>query len=378
MYSETKRLEFLDSIRGLAAVAVLLSHTIGVFKWPTGFCNFIELPGINIFFDGKAAVAMFFVLSGFVLSRPYLVTVDGRPPRKVFLPTFYLRRITRIWLPWFFAFCASVVAQRFFFHTPATVPPVTAWFSGFWQAPLNWGNFFRQCIFVLHDGRAQLLNQDWSLGVELKGSALIPLFLLLVSGWRVVVMGLLGLALMLVFKTGQYYVSFMVGVLIAKHMDLWVRQVRGLSGVGKFFLLMGGFILYETSHVGVDIFGLAKYWRCLWVGTAAGCGLLLLACLSSRRIQGLLNHSLPVFLGRISYSVYLLQFIVILCVLPPLVRGLNLIGITQPFLLIPLTVAASVLVTIAASVFSFQFVEKPCIALGHKLTTVIQNRLQKK
>jgi peptidoglycan/LPS O-acetylase OafA/YrhL len=59
---------------------------------------------------------MFFVLSGFVLSRPY-VAAGGEDPRPIFLPTFYLRRLTRIWLPWFAAFAVSAIARHFFIRS---------------------------------------------------------------------------------------------------------------------------------------------------------------------------------------------------------------------------------------------------------------------
>src|SRR5258708_5514461 len=100
MHPASKRIEFLDTIRGLAALAVLLSHSF-IFAWPGQVSWFFNLPFINIFFNGKEAVTVFFVLSGFVLSRPFCGN-DG-PVRTINLPVFYLKRFTRIWLPWFFA-----------------------------------------------------------------------------------------------------------------------------------------------------------------------------------------------------------------------------------------------------------------------------------
>ena len=58
MYQQPKRIEFLDSIRGIAALSVLLYHST-MFEWPAGITNFIWIPVINVLFDGKAAVAMF-------------------------------------------------------------------------------------------------------------------------------------------------------------------------------------------------------------------------------------------------------------------------------------------------------------------------------
>jgi peptidoglycan/LPS O-acetylase OafA/YrhL len=41
---------------------------------------------------------MFFVLSGYVLAKPYLPAAGSPSCRRIFLPTFYTRRFTRIWL----------------------------------------------------------------------------------------------------------------------------------------------------------------------------------------------------------------------------------------------------------------------------------------
>ncbi len=128
MYTETKRVEYLDSIRGLAALFVLLCHTAKAFEWPPNYVSLLNLPFVYILFDGKAAVVMFFVLSGYVLSKPYVVSPTTT--RKIFLPTFYLRRFMRIWIPWFFVFLCSLIACKIFFALPTTEPPVTKWWLG--------------------------------------------------------------------------------------------------------------------------------------------------------------------------------------------------------------------------------------------------------
>jgi peptidoglycan/LPS O-acetylase OafA/YrhL len=327
MYSESKRVEFLDSIRGLAALFVLLSHITGTFAWPPAYFSCLNWPFLSILSEGKEAVAMFFVLSGYVLAKPYVATTGDQPARKIFLPTFYLRRFTRIWVPWFAIFVASIGARKFLFFQPPTDPPVTKWLSQFWLVPLTAGDFLRQCAFSLHDASRQLLAQDWSLGIELKGSVLIPLFLWLATGKRMV--ALLGLAafFLAAVGTGQNYVSFIVGVLLAQHGDAWVRTLRQSSQVVKMGLLFLGLLLYQGFSLTLDYYGEPAAYKVGWVISSLGCAGVLLAAFSSHTLQKILNHKILVLLGRVSYSVYLLQFIIILCALPPLVRLCNQAGI---------------------------------------------------
>jgi peptidoglycan/LPS O-acetylase OafA/YrhL len=100
--------------------------------------------------------------------------------------------------------------------------------------------------------------------------------------------------------------------------------------------------------------------------------------MSSRRIQLVLQLQPITFLGRISYSVYLLQFIVILCVLPAWVHLLNNIGMQRTCWLLPLTLAASVGVTVGLSAATYRLIEMPCIELGHWSSKTLQARLLKK
>ena len=369
-YAKSKRLDSLDSIRGLAALAVLLGHTVGAFSWPA---DWTRLPILNILFDGRSAVTMFFVLSGFVLSRPYLgSSTAGQPPRQLCLRTFYLRRLTRIYLPWLFVFALSALAQIYVPRTDATVPSTSAWLQGFWHFHLSAANALRQCAFLQHDHSQLLIPQDWSLGVELKGSALIPLFLFLM---RKHVFLLLGVGLLLLFcvPTGHYYVSFIFGVMAARYYGTLEARLASFTTRAKLGTLCVGLLLYQVrlpaSSFGPISNGIEKV---VWCIAGLGCVLILITSLGSNRIERALSHGIFVGLGRISYSVYLLQFLILLCVLPPLIRALNAIGINQIPVLLPTTVCASLLSTIALALLTYRLIEVPSIALGRILTTRIQ------
>jgi len=374
--AQSGRIESLDTIRGLAALAVLFGHALGLFAWPDGMVFWARFPLVYTLFDGRSAVTMFFVLSGFVLSRPYLIqTPTGQTDRQLFVPTFYLRRITRIWIPWFFVFCLSAVARSYFFHSYQTVPPMAEHFKQFWNSALTLPSFFRQCAFMLHDATRQLLPQDWSLGVELKGSALVPVFIFLVRRHILLLFGA-GVLLLIFIPTGSYYVSFVLGVFAAKYYYSTIQPgMRRLTFASKCGILALGMLLYQTRFLTNRLWEnsqIADHFA--WCICSIGCVIIITASLGSNRIQAALSRGMFVFLGRISYSVYLLQVVVLLCVLLPVTRGFNLIGVQNLAVLLPLTFVIAVLVTVAIAAITYRVIEVPSMALGHRASSYIQRQ----
>lgn len=84
----------LDSLRGLAALAVFSIH-IWIYQLP----NTVELrrDGIGelVLFEGRVAFVMFFVLSGYLLYRPFARAALGESP-PVSIGAYLLRRAARI------------------------------------------------------------------------------------------------------------------------------------------------------------------------------------------------------------------------------------------------------------------------------------------
>ncbi|HEX3625643.1 MAG TPA: acyltransferase [Verrucomicrobiae bacterium] len=370
------RLEFLDSIRGLAALAVLFSHVRNsIFVWPGNCVHWNKYPLINIAFDGPAAVAMFFVLSGFVLARPY---VSGTAP-PMNLPIFYTRRFIRIYFPWFCAFAFSLAFRCLVFRDYGTSPPQD---PRLWHVPVVLKDVLLQCIYQLH-GRAQLLPQDWSLGVELIGSALIPLLVMLAVR-PLHAMWLSALALVSVVCVpqnvdfaggGSYYVAFIIGVLIARHQATLVAWLKSLALSWRVLILAAGLALYGVArlfdHLGYNGMHLG---RTRWLLMSIGAGVIMLTTLSSRRLASFLTIKPIVWIGKISYSVYLLQFVVLFCLLPPAMVMFNKLGFgPSPWMFLFCLVIAFAATVVLATVF-YKIVELPSIALGHFVSAKLKKK----
>jgi peptidoglycan/LPS O-acetylase OafA/YrhL len=376
-YAQPKRIESLDTIRGLAALAVLLGHSIGIFAWPGNMVSWAKLPLINILFDGRSAVTMFFVLSGFVLSKPYVTKIsEDNRFRPLNVSTFYMRRFTRIWIPWFCVFCISIVMRELCFRHIETVPPISQQGREFWQADITVLTFLKQCIFGFHNASQQLLPQDWSLGVELRGSLLVPVLIFLARR-HVFLLLSFGLGLLVVLPNGFYYFSFVLGVFAAMNIAPLQSGMRRLGFYAKCAILALGLLLYQTRLLTHYLCTDTHFVDCVtWCICSIGCVIIITVSLSSRRIQTTLSHGVLVFLGKVSYSVFLLQMIILLCALPPITLTLNNMGVHNLIVLMPITIAMAVMMTVALAAVGYRFIEVPSISLGHWISLRISPQSQ--
>ena len=90
------RLPSLDGLRAVAILMVLGSHCQFAAGWQAG-----RFPYVFYLFDGELGVRIFFVISGFIITR--LLLEEDRTFGAVSLRLFYLRRALRI-LPIYFAY----------------------------------------------------------------------------------------------------------------------------------------------------------------------------------------------------------------------------------------------------------------------------------
>jgi peptidoglycan/LPS O-acetylase OafA/YrhL len=218
-----------------------------------------------------------------------------------------------------------------------------------------------------------LLSQDWSLGIELKGSVLMPFFIFLSDRKRLPVLLAVIVFFLVLIHNGHYYISFIIGVLIARYEDSCPAWFQQLNPFARTLILIFCLALYQVFNVLVNDYGATPvHYKCGWLATAIGCGGILLLVRFAQSLQQFLNSRPLVFLGRVSYSVYLLQMITVLCLLPQLVRGMNHLGVTSDPAIFLAVVLVSVVTTISCAAVTYEIIEVPAINTGHYLTKKIQ------
>lgn len=172
------RIEFLDGIRGLAALYVMLHH-IGLFMQlraadPKLF-RYFESVYNHIFAFGHQAVVIFIVLSGYVLMLPVSRTSHGCMPKSYL--DYFKRRARRI-LPPYYAALLLVLLLFAIFPFLGTAPPGSEW-----NIPLPPFSIsgIASHLFLIHNLTPYGYKIDppmWSIGAEWQIYFLFPFVLL--------------------------------------------------------------------------------------------------------------------------------------------------------------------------------------------------------
>jgi peptidoglycan/LPS O-acetylase OafA/YrhL len=309
----------------------------------------VALTPLNALFDGTRAVLFFFALSGFVLAVPFF--------RGAVSPTgFVAKRAARIYPAYWVALIVSIGVYSLSANPHLTLYSVANFAS------------------LLTDYTAQTYNVVfWSLIQEMRLSILFPLLILPIVKlpWRWVLAGSLPLVVagffgeefpggpvVGSFATVFYAFFFVIGALAAKHIHQLMALVREMSPRRAALWLGVAVIVYGA----MPIDGIAIPIEKAIVGVAC-VGIMVLA-LGWRGLSRFLLHPSFQFVGRISYSYYLLH-------LPVSKLVQYLVHDQIPFIAPVVTIAGSLLLAWIV----YRGVEVPSIRLGHYLYEQISARM---
>lgn len=372
--AKSGRLEELDSLRGIAALSVVFSH-FRLFGLDDGMLR--SLPRLRLFLvyltqpfcAGTEAVILFFILSGLVLSIP---AVDSKTqPYKVFI----VRRIFRIYFPYLVALGSAILGDAFL-HGPITR---SAWFNQFWSEKIDWRLVLQHVLFLGQYDTNQFDNPIWSLVHEMRISLIFPFLCafvlklrplqslisaILFSAVAAVIANLYslqGLGNPMIYSL-HYAFLFVVGIYLARKRDIMPHVYRRLLVRMRIVLVIVSISLYAYGGIVSTalLHHLTKYdmhFLSDWLTALGAAGLIALS-LSSQIFQRILLWSPIHNLGKMSYSVYLLHFILLLLFVH------LLYGRVPTLLIFALTLAATLLVSWGF----YNKVEVPLIALGRRLT----------
>ena len=164
---------------------------------------------------------------------------------------------------------------------------------------------------LLHPPDMQVyLPQAWTLSIELLLSLWVPVAAWLAS-WSSAGFIVMTLLAILWLDVCRFAFHFMLGILYAKYFTP-VTQVLSAHAGWRWLAACSGFALYATGDA------LLSYAGETFAGWIPGVGglLMLAACGSSERLQVWLAFAPIRYLGRISYSIYLIHFAILIVLTP--------------------------------------------------------------
>ncbi len=314
------RLKSLDGLRGLAAVIVMLSHLVDTapsfYDHPTimssGFwlspLAVLKYTPLRILVAGRASVLLFFVLSGFVL---YL----SERQESGYAP-YIIKRAFRIVPP--FVFAVFFAAALYSVVDPKLVVSASYWFNS-----LNWTDaptptYLISTILMSGIPEFPTLNSPiWSLVHEARISIIFPLLVVFLrySFWWTIAVATAASTIALAFPFGNpvaytielsvgYVCFFVGGAALAMRASEVKERIRSLPNwlvITLWLLAMG--LLSSPMSYNLEL-----------MAPGFGSVLLISLSISSRRVCRFLENAIFIWLGRISYSLYLLHVPVLLAV----------------------------------------------------------------
>ncbi len=306
----------IDGLRAVAVVAVLLYH-LGISWIPGGFLG----------------VDLFFVISGYVITRLLLDSIQRSGGLD--LRAFYIARIRRLLPPLLFMIITTALFVSLW--APDTIKRflTDAPFSIF--GAMNWWLVFRHTDYFEAIGRPPLLQHTWSLGVEAQFYLLWPLILLLVlrflgknkiPGTALLIACFSGLSLLLLslrvdsanasqvshvyFGTDTHSIGLFLGAALAVK---WVPQNLSeevnkkaqdfIDGIGIF-----GFLGILATFLFINESDPTLYKLAFPLAGIFGCAIITSVVHPASRFAPILSSRFMVWIGERSYAIYLWHWII--------------------------------------------------------------------
>lgn len=335
------KISALDGLRGLAVLLVFFSHTSNA--------GYLLIPSFSFSGVGTYGVFLFFVLSSFLLTRPFLRNGKNAFKKKHLL-NYFIRRFFRVYPLYLFFLLLALVSSILFSIVLNKNIPVGVPFH------LTLENFFNQ--LTLQEGK----SITWSIVVEFHYYFVLPFIALaysVVLKNKILPSLIMTLLLILVvqmfwpasqmrndeIRLGPYLPVFFIGSFLAVIDIYWkengwdkdknIQMILDISGVLAMMILffmipsVSSFIQGEKLPIGIfhrELILISVLWA-----------VVLLACVNGRDLFKRVFSSVFLrYLGLISFSIYLSHLVGI-----RIVKNIGLNWSVDGWLMLAITVVMS-------------------------------------
>lgn len=357
------RFSSLDGIRGYAAIAVVIYHCMlsldPKILYRLNSLSIYQVDNIKdliskiliAVFNGDAAVVLFFILSGFVLSYKLRHDFSEKTPVPV-LVGFFIKRFFRLYPPLVLSVLGMIFVLLFVFYY-FSIP-----MSGFY---FSYAAFWRNVLLISPD----VNGPTWTIIVEI---IIVPFIGFVVWADRrtavVATIGFIAFALVcryiqiipIGFGFNTYMVCFALGLLLSTPFGF--NLSRRLSRIGPLPFLVGfiGIELFVSYSLLQIVFGY------LFISSVI---------FNEGRVSDFLKNPASLHFGKNSYGIYLWHYPFVVASYTPFAlyfpQALGEHAIFYGLATFPIVFA----ITFLLSEISERFVEAPFIRLGHRVARTL-------
>ena len=371
------RLHFLDSIRGIAAFCVLLSHTFACFLFAPS--PLLQTISRHIFiFDGQFAVRIFFVLSGMSLSIAYLSAPLKNETKNCFEAKECVHELA-------FRQLKRMIAQRYFrLALPIAMTSTLIMIMINMGCMVNnkidnqfsndWINLFFHLNHVSTDYFLKFSFYDsifthgtdkywlgnsinpvlWTMPIEFMGSMLVLICILLLKDDKRKWMGYWILAVFF-YMCNSFMFHFILGIFISelyvKYQHIYLSFDNKVNYMSIAIIILLLIFTSLTSPRSIGITGLISF-------------LIILLCSTNKLVITFLEKPIFLFLAKICFTLYLVHLPIITSLTSFLVKKFD------PIFPLHITILLSGTITIIVSIFTayiLAFGEKTLILFYKKV-----------
>lgn len=367
------KLNAAESIRGLACLAVVFSHlSLSFYPYlhhftaedkPNGTWDyFIHHSPFAFWYSGTAAVFVFFVLSGYVLS--YAILKNENVPKKIAEMT--IKRYPRLAIP---AFFSCILAWITLTYIPVNSDAVNGWLQGYASQTIT----LKQAAYEGSIGAFLFAECGsnwvlWTMQLELFGSLLLFILLLFYHYQRNIFYVLSIVLPACALFNGENFFLALFSFVVGCYIYLYGKKIPNLLAwlLFIFGLYLAG--VHNGSHAYKWIYQLLNWRTYEYCNFLSGI-LIVYSILLNPYLSDLFDRKWAVYLGKLSFSIYLLHMMMIYLVCIPTFNLLLRYGLSYD-----LSVLGAVVVCLtsifAVSVLYSRYVDMLAINTSHKFAKV--------
>lgn len=391
MKHESKKLENIEGLRGIASFSVMIFHLrlyfapgggLKLSTWESAsdvFMNSIKLI-INGANDGGLAVYIFWIISGYTLTQGYFNSKNIHYLRKALL-----KRYFRLAIPVLASVLIAylLMAGGFFKHKEAIMRlgPSGSILSTFYNFDPDLLDALKSGLFdsfLVYDKNTSYNRVLWIMPAEFKGSILILFLLALFGKTRTRLTVYFILACGFFFKHSWWYIAILLGSALC-HMhksgdysnSFRVKpDIMGSKSVSRYRSLM----LFCLLICGLTLSGLSIYFSFRGLLFLISAIIIVYVVFESDIIKKFLALYPAQVLGKISFSLYLVHVPIICSITSSF--ALYIFDISQNDSSIILAIAASIPLAFTIAYCYYRAIDLPAMELANKFGDQLSNSIQ--